>query len=131
MVQETIIGDLRKRGFDLVSVMEPDLLQNDPTRILMRQIFGAIAQYEKAMIVAKLRGARQRMKTKTGRCEGAKPYGHYEGEKAILDRMKALRQDGLSYDSIADMFNLTGTKPRSGEKWWGKTINNILSASAE
>jgi DNA invertase Pin-like site-specific DNA recombinase len=36
MVQETIIGDLKKRGFELVSVTEPDLLQNDPTRILMR-----------------------------------------------------------------------------------------------
>src|SRR3954453_1330938 len=31
MVQETIIGDLRKRGYDLVSVTEPDLLQRDPT----------------------------------------------------------------------------------------------------
>ena len=62
MVQETIIGDLRKRSFDLISVCEPDLLQADPTRVLMRQIFGAIAQYEKAMIVAKLRGARQRIR---------------------------------------------------------------------
>jgi len=33
MVQETIIGDLRKYGFELVSVLEPDLLQDDPTRI--------------------------------------------------------------------------------------------------
>ena len=36
MVQETIIGDLRKNGFDLISVMEPDLLQDDPSRKLMR-----------------------------------------------------------------------------------------------
>jgi hypothetical protein len=27
MVQETIIADLRKRGFELLSVMEPDLLR--------------------------------------------------------------------------------------------------------
>src|ERR1039458_3990935 len=90
MVQETIIGDLRKRGFDLISVTEPDLLQDDPTRILMRQIFGAIAQYEKAMIVAKLRAARQRMKAKVGRCEGRNPYGETDAEPAILDRMIAL-----------------------------------------
>src|SRR5690242_1390791 len=75
MVQETIIGDLRKNGFDLISVAEPDLLQDDPSRKLMRQIFGAIAEYEKTMIVLKLRGARMRMRAKTGRCEGAKPYG--------------------------------------------------------
>jgi DNA invertase Pin-like site-specific DNA recombinase len=128
MVQETIIADLRKRGFKLLSVMEPDLLQNDPTRILMRQVFGAIAQYEKAMIVAKRRGARQRMKAKTGRCEGRKPFGYYDGEPAILDRMIALRKTDLGYDRIADVLNSEGLKPRTGERWWGRTVNNILSA---
>jgi DNA invertase Pin-like site-specific DNA recombinase len=68
MIQETIIGDLRKSGFELISVAEPDLLQDDPSRKLMRQIFGAIAEYEKTMIVLKLRGARMRVRAKTGRC---------------------------------------------------------------
>lgn len=44
--------------------MEPDLLQDDPTRTRMRQVFGAIAQYEKTMIVMKFRGARNRRKAK-------------------------------------------------------------------
>jgi DNA invertase Pin-like site-specific DNA recombinase len=130
MVQETIIGDLRKRGFDLLSVMEPDLLQNDPTRVLMRQVFGAIAQYEKAMIVAKLRGARQRMKAKTGRCEGRKPYGFYDGEEAILERMRVLRDTGMGFDRIADVLNAEGLMPRTGERWWGRTVNNILCAQS-
>jgi DNA invertase Pin-like site-specific DNA recombinase len=130
MVQETIIGDLRKRGFELLSVMEPDLLQNDPTRVLMRQVFGAIAQYEKAMIVAKLRGARQRMKAKTGRCEGRKPFGYYDGEAVILERMAALRDADMGYDRIADVLNSEGLKPRTGAQWWGRTVNNILSAQA-
>src|SRR5271166_1760141 len=68
MIQETIIGDLRRNGFNLISVTEPDLLQDDPSRKLMRQIFGAIAEYEKTMIVLKLRGARVRQKARTGRC---------------------------------------------------------------
>jgi DNA invertase Pin-like site-specific DNA recombinase len=42
MVQETMIGDLRRNGLELVSVMEPDLLQDDPSRKLVCQIFGAI-----------------------------------------------------------------------------------------
>jgi DNA invertase Pin-like site-specific DNA recombinase len=33
-VVETIIADPRKHGFELVSVAEPDLMANDPTRIL-------------------------------------------------------------------------------------------------
>jgi DNA invertase Pin-like site-specific DNA recombinase len=72
MVQEIIIGDLRKNGFDLISVAEPDLLQDDPSGKPLRQIFGAIAEFEKTMIVLKLRGARVRTKAKAGRCEGAK-----------------------------------------------------------
>jgi DNA invertase Pin-like site-specific DNA recombinase len=104
MVQETIIGDLRKHGFDLISVTEPDLLQDDPTRKLMRQIFGAIAEYEKTMIVLKLRGARQRQKAKTGRCEGAKPSGDLPGEKDVIARMRELRASGLGFDRIAALY---------------------------
>ena len=40
MVQEAAIADLRKHGFELVSVTEPDLMANDPTRVLMRQLTG-------------------------------------------------------------------------------------------
>ena len=38
MVQETIIADLRRHGFEIISVAEPDLMATDPTRILMRQL---------------------------------------------------------------------------------------------
>jgi DNA invertase Pin-like site-specific DNA recombinase len=48
MIQETIVADLRKYGFELLSVAEPDLMAYDPTRILVRQMMGAVAQYEKS-----------------------------------------------------------------------------------
>lgn len=130
MVQETIIGDLRKREFELVSVTEPDLLQTDFTRVLMRQVFGAIAQYEKCMIVAKLRGARERVKAKSGRCEGRKPYGFYEGEAATLQRLRELRAEGLGYDRIADKLNAAGFTGRSGGRWHGLVVNRILTRNA-
>lgn len=103
MVQETIIGDLRKHGITLISVHEPDLLQADPTRTLLRQMVSAIAEYEKNVIVLKLRGARQRMKAGTGRCEGAKPYGTREGEAATLKARpgSARVRDGLRQDCSA------------------------------
>lgn len=127
MVQETIIGDLRKRGYELVSVTEPDLLQRDPTRVMMRQIFGAIGQYEKAMIVAKLRGARERVKSKAGRCEGRKPYGYFDGEPETLQRIRELRTDGLGYDRIAERLNAEGFRGRSGGRWHGLVVNRILT----
>jgi DNA invertase Pin-like site-specific DNA recombinase len=127
MIQETIIGDLRKNGFDLISVAEPDLLQDDPSRKLMRQIFGAIAEYEKTMIVLKLRGARLRMKAKDGRCEGRKPYGFFEGEAEVLKRIKALRAEGLGFDRVAAKLNEEAIPTRSGKPWHGVVINRILT----
>jgi DNA invertase Pin-like site-specific DNA recombinase len=129
MVQETIIGDLRKSGFDLVSVAEPDLLQDDPTRTLMRQVFGAIAQYEKSMIVMKLRGARNRKKARTGRCEGRKPYGHYPGEQKVVERMKALRASGMAYDKLAERLTVEGFTTRKGTAWHGFSVQRILGRS--
>ena len=58
MMQEILIGDLHKRGLELISVREPDLLKDDPTRTLLRDMMGAIAEHEKTMLGLKLRGAR-------------------------------------------------------------------------
>ncbi len=127
MIQETIIGDLRKYGFELVSVTEPDLCQDDPTRKLMRQIFGAIAEYEKSMIVIKLGGARQRKKARTGRCEGRKPYGYYPGEKRVVDRMRALREEGLGFDRLAARLNAEDFRTRKRTPWHWFAVNRILS----
>lgn len=131
MIQETIIGDLRKRGVQLISVAEPDLMANDPTRILMRQIFGAIAQYEKTMIVAKLKGARQRIKARTGRCEGMIAFGIADAEKAAVSRILALRADGLAMDKIADAVNVEGLKPKYGAKWYGSSVRNVIRRYAQ
>ena len=127
MVQETIIGDLRKYGFELVSVHEPDLLQDDPTRVLMRQMMGALAQYEKSTIVAKLRGARERKRARTGRCEGRKPFGRTQAERSAIERMRALRTEGMGFDRIARTLNEEGVPTRGRGRWHGWSVNQILS----
>ena len=101
MIQESIIADMKRHGFEIVSVAEPDLCSDDPSRTLMRQMLGAFAQYERAIIVQKLRGARQRSRAKTGRCEGRKPFGTRPGESEVIDRMKSLRKGGMAVDKIA------------------------------
>jgi DNA invertase Pin-like site-specific DNA recombinase len=130
MVQETILGDLMKQGFEVISVCEPDLCSTDPSRVLIRQIFGAIAQYDRAMTVLKLRGARQRVKAKTGKCEGVKSFGSVEGEQGTIERMTELRATGMSLDSIAATLNSEGRATRMGGPWMGATVNKILRASA-
>lgn len=127
MVQETIIGDLRKRGIELVSVAEPDLCSDDPSRKLVRQIFGAISEYEKCMIVLKLRGARQRMKARTGRCEGMKAFGEGRTERKAVNRIVELRATGLAMDKIALTLNEEGLKPKYGVQWYGSSVRNVLN----
>src|ERR1017187_2643819 len=127
MVQEATIADLQKHGFTLVSVAEPDLMASDPTRILMRQLMGAVAQYDKSQIVLKLRGARMRKRATAGRCEGRKPFGRDEAERAALERMRALRAEGLGFDRIAERLSTEGVPTRTGKRWHGVVINRILT----
>jgi hypothetical protein len=75
----------------------------------------------------KLRGARQRMKAKTGRCEGRKPFGERPGEKRIIKRMEELRASGTGFDRIAASLNAEGIPTRTpGKHWHGFAVNQIL-----
>ena len=128
MIQESILLDLKRSGFQLVSVTEPDLCSDDPSRKLMRQVLGAFAEYEKNILVLKLRGAKQRLKAKTGIAhEGAKPFGFYEGEVPVLEKMKTFRSSGMGYDKIAAALNEEGIQPRRGRKWHPFSVSKILS----
>ena len=54
---------LKARGIELVPVDAPDHFADDtPTARMVRQILGAVAEFEKASLVLKLRGARDRDK---------------------------------------------------------------------
>src|SRR5262245_60506191 len=73
MVQEVGYARLRERGISLVAADSPNaFLDNTPTAKLVRQVLGAIAEFDKAMTVAKLRGARERKRKAHGKCEGRK-----------------------------------------------------------
>lgn len=77
LIQECILRvlrDLKKFGVTLLSTTE-ECLDSDPTRILLREIMGAIAEYDRSTVVLKLRAARLRRRDSTGRCEGRKPFG--------------------------------------------------------
>src|SRR5262249_29388737 len=61
MVQEVGHAMLRGRSIDLIAADIPgSFLDDTPTAKLVRQVLGAISEFDKAMTVAKLRGARER-----------------------------------------------------------------------
>lgn len=126
MVQESVLADFQRSGFEIRSVLEPDLCSDDPSRKLMRQILGAFAEYERRMIVTKLRCARQRRKAKTGRCEGQLPFGSSADEQQTVVRMRELRQKGRSYAAIANQLDAEGHHTRRGGRWNPVVVNRVL-----
>ena len=70
---------LRDLGVTLIAADSPSsFLDDGPTSKLIRQILGAVSEFDKAMIVAKLKGARDRARRAHGKCEGRKAYAERE-----------------------------------------------------
>lgn len=136
-IQEAIVRDFQKHGFELISALEgPDLCGEDPTRKLVRQIFGAIAEYDKTMTVLKLRAARERVKQKTGKCEGRKGYGESEEEQKVIQRIKMMRRTrkggikGLSLQAIANQLNSEGIPTKDYRSWTPSQVKRALDRKA-
>jgi DNA invertase Pin-like site-specific DNA recombinase len=89
MVQEVGYAMLRGLGVTLVAA-------DSPSSNLIRQILGAVSEFDKAMIVAKLKGARDRVRRAQGKCEGRKAYAEREGgqELVALARQRRGNLDG-------------------------------------
>src|SRR5262249_20642463 len=91
MVQEVGHAMLRGRGINLIAADNPgSFLDDTPTAKLVRQVLGAISEFDKAMTVAKLRGARERKRRDLGKCEGRK--SHAERNPSIVALAKQLRR---------------------------------------
>jgi len=76
---------LRERGIELICADAPTyFIDPSPTAEMVRSILGAVSQFEKASLVNKLRVARERKRTVTGRCEGRKPLGDTAPEAVQL-----------------------------------------------
>ena len=76
IIQETGYRLLKERGIDLIAADSPSAFLDDgPTSRLIRQILGAVSEFDKAMTVAKLKGARERKRKAKGWCEGGLPLG--------------------------------------------------------
>lgn len=130
MIQESIIADMQRNQFEIVSVAEPDLCSSDPTRVLLRQMMGAFSEYERKMIVLKLRGARQRAKgNRKDYKEGRKPYGDRPGENVVIERIKSLRAAGHTLAKITEILNREEIRARDG-MWYPTSVSNVLKRNS-
>lgn len=91
MVQELGLQVLSREGIQLVAADSPGMFtdEGDPMVVAVRQILGVIGQLDKAMTVAKLRGARDRASDEAGkRVEGRKGYD--DTNRALVQEAKRL-----------------------------------------
>jgi DNA invertase Pin-like site-specific DNA recombinase len=94
IVQETGYEMLKARGIELIAVDSPDsFVANIPTANLIRQVLGAVSEFEKAMLVEKLRGARERKRRETGKkVGGRKSYAETDGGLETIALARNLRR---------------------------------------
>ena len=85
---------------------------------------GAISEYDKGMIVAKLKVARERKKSTDGRCEGRKPYGHYPCEAEVLEEMRGISGNVAE---VTRVLNERGRVGRGGKPWHPYVVGRLLA----
>lgn len=105
MVQIKGYDYLKSQQIDLIPVDAPAHFQDEdnPTAEMIRLILGTVSQYEKKSLVKKLGDARERKRTKKGRCEGRIP----PPDEAVA-LAKQLRGEGISYRAIGEKLSEAG-----------------------
>jgi DNA invertase Pin-like site-specific DNA recombinase len=128
IVQEIGWKRLHADGITLIAADAPEQFINDtPTAVLIRQILGAVAQFDKAMTVAKLRGARERKRRKTGgKVEGRKSLSESRPEAVALARALSEQLPRLSLRAIAANLASQGFTTPSGLPYSASAISSML-----
>jgi DNA invertase Pin-like site-specific DNA recombinase len=142
MVQEVGYAMLKERGIELIAADSPQsFLDDTPTARLVRQVLGAIAEFDKAMTVAKLRGARERKRkdgaTRTRRdgspkVEGRKSHTELRPEvvaEARRLRRKRPKEGQRSYRQIAGELFQAGYRNSNDRPFSPSSIKSMLARS--
>lgn len=128
IVQETGYQMLKSRGIELIAADAPEsFLSDTPTAALIRQILGAVAQFDKTTLVNKLRGARERKRAAVGRCEG---NPHWIPVTAtVIDVARGYRAQGMSLRQVSAQLAAGGMLAPSGKPYGAQSIKAMLTRS--
>jgi DNA invertase Pin-like site-specific DNA recombinase len=130
VAQELGLLLLIRRGVRVLTATGDDLTDTtDPSRVMMRQIAGSFAQYEKARLVGKLRGARERIRETHGKCEGRKSYAERAPELvAVAKRLHRRSPKGhrRSLRDIARELAAMGYTNRNGARFSASCVKSMV-----
>src|SRR5271165_1326949 len=133
MVQLTGHDMLKAKGISLVAASAPThFIEDTPTAVLVRQVLGAVAEFEKTTLVAKLAASRRRKRMVTGeKVEGRK--SHFEARPDVVKLAKALARKKpkggkLSLRAISAELAAQGFLNERGLPFNPKSIATMLAA---
>ena len=116
-------------GVELVPTTAPDFFTEDtPTAVLVRQVLGAISQFEKASLVAKLRAARERKVAAGGRGTGRWRYD--EARPEVVAMARELHSQGMSYRKISAALAERGYVTSRGKPYVASAVQTMLTRDA-
>jgi DNA invertase Pin-like site-specific DNA recombinase len=143
ILQEYLLAEVRNAGGETFSTSgaEGDYMADDPgdpSRKLIRQILGAVGEYERAMISLRLSSGRRVKRDKGGFAFGSPPFGlraqdrelvEDPAEQRALARIRELHGEGKSLRGIASILNTEGIhKPKRAARWNPQSLKRILDA---
>ena len=129
-VQLTGHDFLKSLGIALIPATSPDhFIEDTPTAVLVRQVLGAIAQFEKTSLVAKLKAARDRRIAAGLKCGGRKSHSELRPDVVALAkklRRKRPKAGQRSLREIAAELAKRGHLSHSGKPFTARSVNNML-----
>jgi DNA invertase Pin-like site-specific DNA recombinase len=142
IVQETVLAEIRRMGGAVFSTFasEDAYLEDDPadpSRKLIRQILGAVSEYERAMTRLRLEAGRSRKREKGGYAGHGSPAFGYRAESRTLvaeddeqetvARIVTLAEEGRSLREIVATLEAEGRQPKRGARWYPQTVARVLA----
>jgi DNA invertase Pin-like site-specific DNA recombinase len=116
---------LKKHGIELIPVDAPTHFTDDsPTAVMVRAVLGAVAEFEKNSLVARLRKARNRIRREKGRCEGNPAWKPVPA--ATVKAARAAKGRRLSLRAISAELAKQGHRSRSGKHYGPQSIKLML-----
>ena len=135
LLQETLMARMRAAGAEVISVSEPDMDSDDPTRVLVRQVLGSISQYERALIRGRMMAGKAAKVSKGGYGGGRPPFGWRAENKELVPEpreqeaialVRQLAEEGLSTRQIAARLEEAGHRPKVGERWSSTQVSRVI-----
>lgn len=136
MVVAMIESAVKRKGSRIVSAAGEGTDNDDPSSILMRRLVDAFGEYERLIIGARTKAALKAKKDK-GERVGYIPFGKrlsddgitlidHSAEQRILQKIKALRNKGLSIRNIARAMNENKILNRKQLAWNHASVHRAL-----